>query len=79
MRASWALVTGGRAGGKFVGHLSSFSIFDDFWKLVGRILLDTAVTARLLLAVTAVTADTAPTSFEGPAAPHMVPSTQESA
>ena len=32
-----------------MGHLSSFSIFDDFWKLVGRILLDTAVTARLLL------------------------------
>ena len=32
-----------------MGHPSSFSIFDDFWKLVGRILLDTAVTARLLL------------------------------
>ena len=32
-----------------MGHPSSFSIFDDFWKLVSRILLDTAVTARLLL------------------------------
>ena len=33
------MVRGGRAGDKFVGHPGSFSIFDDFPKLVGRILL----------------------------------------
>jgi len=67
-RASWAFVVrGGRAGGKFVGHPSSFFIFDDFPKLVGRILL-LLLLLRVYCCYCYITAVTAPPSFEGPAA-----------